>query len=203
MAGVKTVLSSGLLYYAAASLLDSNFAPLAWGSTALCIWLLFILAKGWDNLQRSDKCHLAWGWTSACAFMVFVSVYDPSFKVRLPWTPPHSTHTRIAGWPCSIRILTLKPWPQHYRLRACCALALQAWGDVYYYCGEQMQYCTCDLRWNLAGWFKAFGLWNFLLSGALAVQKLVIHAGLKGLLPGPSMAQQTAFDCKDNQGGRD
>ncbi len=86
MARLKVLLSSGLVYFAAASLVDSNFAPLAWGSTAWCVWLLFILAKGWENLQRSDKCHLAWGWTSASAFMVFVSIYDPSFKVHLPRT---------------------------------------------------------------------------------------------------------------------
>lgn len=55
---------------------------------------------------------------------------------------------------------------------------------MYYFCGSQGRYCSCDLRWNLAGWYKAAVLWNFVLTSSLAVQKLVIQEGLKGLLPG-------------------
>jgi hypothetical protein len=57
-------------------------------------------------------------------------------------------------------------------------------GDVYFFCGPQMQYCTCGFRWNVAGWAKAFILWNFVLSAALGVQRLIIQLGLCGLLPG-------------------
>lgn len=64
---------------------------------------------------------------------------------------------------------------------------IQGWGDVYYFCGEKLEYCTCDMRWNLQGWSKAFILWNFILSAAVAAQKLCIHAGLKGLLPGKAI----------------
>ena len=47
-----------------------------------------------------------------------------------------------------------------------------------------MRFCTCDFKWNLAGWRKAFTLWNFVLTMALGLQKLAIRAGLNGLLPG-------------------
>lgn len=57
-------------------------------------------------------------------------------------------------------------------------------GDVYFFCGPKMQYCTCNFRWNIAGWYKAFVLWNFVLSTALGVQRLIIQLGLCGLLPG-------------------
>ena len=65
-----------------------------------------------------------------------------------------------------------------------CAASLQSWGDVYFFCGPEMQYCTCDLEWNLDGWLKALVLWNFVLASVLAVQKLIIAVGLNGLLPG-------------------
>lgn len=57
-------------------------------------------------------------------------------------------------------------------------------GDVYFFCGPQMQYCTCGFRWNFAGWYKAIVLWNFVLSAAVGVQRLIIQLGLCGLLPG-------------------
>jgi hypothetical protein len=63
-------------------------------------------------------------------------------------------------------------------------LCLQGWGDVYYFCGRHMQYCTCNLSWNLLGWVKACILWNFVLSSGLGAQFLCIHLGLNGLLPG-------------------
>ena len=65
-----------------------------------------------------------------------------------------------------------------------CAPAAQSWGDVYYFCGPDLRFCTCDFRWNLAGWCKALVLWNFVLSSALGLQKLAIRLGLDGLLPG-------------------
>lgn len=40
------------------------------------------------------------------------------------------------------------------------------------------------MKWNYEGWAKAFVLWNFILSSSVAVQKLIIHIGLIGLLPG-------------------
>lgn len=61
---------------------------------------------------------------------------------------------------------------------------LQDWGDVYYFCGDDLRYCTCNFRWNALGWMKAVILWNFVLSAALGIQRLAIQVGLKGLLPG-------------------
>ena len=64
------------------------------------------------------------------------------------------------------------------------AACSQDWGDVYYFCGKSLQYCTCNFRWNALGWLKAGILWNFILSAALGLQRLAIQIGLTGLLPG-------------------
>lgn len=77
------------------------------------------------------------------------------------------------------------------QLTCSCNLLVLA-GDVYFFCGPQMQYCTCGFRWNLAGWSKAFILWNFVLSAALGVQRLIIQLGLCGLLPGGLAAAAAA-----------
>lgn len=61
----------------------------------------------------------------------------------------------------------------------CCAA-----GDVYYFCGSRMQYCTCSYRWNLAGWGKAAVLWAFVLSTVFGMQRLLVELVLQGLLPG-------------------
>ncbi len=45
--------------------------------------------------------------------------------------------------------------------------AAQSWADVYYFCGSDLQYCTCDFTWNARGWGKALLLWNFVLTAAL------------------------------------
>jgi hypothetical protein len=63
------------------------------------------------------------------------------------------------------------------------------WGDVYFFCGNQLEYCTCNFRWNLAGWMKATVLWNFVLTAALGAQRLAIQVGLDGLLPGMHLNQ--------------
>jgi hypothetical protein len=73
-----------------------------------------------------------------------------------------------------------------WRLTAGALETAQSWGDVYYFCGPDLRFCTCDFRWNLAGWGKALVLWNFVLSSALGLQKLAIRLGLDGLLPGPA-----------------
>jgi hypothetical protein len=42
----------------------------------------------------------------------------------------------------------------------------------------------CGFRWNLRGWNKAYVVWSFIITTAIAVQKLAIIIGLDGLLPG-------------------
>lgn len=61
---------------------------------------------------------------------------------------------------------------------------LQGWGDVYFFCGPEHEYCTCSFRWNLLGWWKAATLWNFSIATAVGLQKLALQLGLGGLLPG-------------------
>ncbi|GLI65396.1 hypothetical protein VaNZ11_008952 [Volvox africanus] len=60
----------------------------------------------------------------------------------------------------------------------------KGWQSVYYFCGHELQYCTCNFRWNVWGWVKAVVLWKFVLSATLGAQALIIQAGLGGLLPG-------------------
>ena len=81
LAWIQSLLSCILVYAILASSIQSNFAPLSWGQSSFCIWLLFALSKGWTAMQRSDRYHLCWGWLSVAAFISFVGVYDTSFKV--------------------------------------------------------------------------------------------------------------------------
>ncbi|KAK9858813.1 hypothetical protein WJX84_002650 [Apatococcus fuscideae] len=69
----------------------------------------------------------------------------------------------------------------------------KGWGDVYYFCGSRLQHCTCNFRWNLSGWVKALVLWNFVLSSALGLQKLLAQLGLDGLLPGEEVVTKDSF----------
>ena len=53
----------------------------------------------------------------------------------------------------------------------------QSWADVYYFCGPDLQYCTCDFTWNARGWGKALLLWNFVLTAALVRPRAPRRAG--------------------------
>lgn len=85
--------------------------------------------------------------------------------------------------------------PSHWRrgqrvCSACCPCA----GDVYYFCGSRMQYCTCGYRWNLAGWNKAIVLWGYVLTTTLGVQRLLVQLVLQGLLPGEQLQQPALME---------
>uniref|UniRef100_A0A7R9VBC0 RING-type domain-containing protein n=1 Tax=Chlamydomonas euryale TaxID=1486919 RepID=A0A7R9VBC0_9CHLO len=69
----------------------------------------------------------------------------------------------------------------------------RGWGDVYFFCGRRLQYCTCGFRWNALGWVKATVLWNFVLTAALGAQRLAIQVGLNGLLPGEEVVTKESF----------
>ena len=71
--------------------------------------------------------------------------------------------------------------------------SFQSWSSVYFFCGPNYEYCTSSFRWNIHGWRKAFVLWNFCLSFALALQRLAIEAGLGGLLPGEEAVTRESF----------
>ena len=67
----------------------------------------------------------------------------------------------------------------------------QGWGDVYFFCGSDYRYCRCDFTWNFDGWVKALVIWSFVVTACLGMQKLVIHIGLNGLLPGELVQPRT------------
>lgn len=72
-------------------------------------------------------------------------------------------------------------------------LSFTGWSSVYYFCGPSMEYCNANYSWNLKGWRKATALWNFGLSSALGVQRLLIEVGLGGLLPGEEAIPRECF----------
>ncbi|MEW5308759.1 MAG: hypothetical protein WDW38_000693 [Sanguina aurantia] len=69
----------------------------------------------------------------------------------------------------------------------------QGWGDVYFFCGPNIEFCTCNMRWNTAGWIKALAISNFVLSAMLGVQRCALQFGLHGLLPGEEQVTRDAF----------
>eukprot|EP00884_Botryococcus_braunii_P017767 jgi/Botrbrau1/4674/Bobra.33_2s0038.2 len=69
----------------------------------------------------------------------------------------------------------------------------KGWGDIYYFCGTDMQYCEPSFSWNLRGWGKAAVMWSFVLSAALGLQKLAIQVCLDGLLPGEEVVTKESF----------
>ncbi len=64
---------------------------------------------------------------------------------------------------------------------------------MYYFCGSDLQFCTCNFKWNVAGWIKAGVLWSFVLTSALGVQRMFIQFGLQGLLPGEDVVTRESF----------
>lgn len=123
------------------------FGPVCWTLCSLAVWLLYVLARGWEGMGRWDRQQFLWGIFSIFAFANFLQ-RDPEFK---------------------------------------------GWGDVYFFCGRQLQYCSCNFRWNVYGWLKATVLWNFVLTSALGAQRLAIQVGLNGLLPGARGNAQAAI----------
>ena len=123
-----------------------------------------------------DKVHLLWGVGSIMALYNYVegtaSAGKP-FQVGL-----HEQDSASQATDTSV---------QHSSLLAKqsdVGVVIQDWGDVYYFCGSDYYYCRCDFTWNAEGWAKAFILWSFVVTASLGLQKLVIHSGLHGLLPG-------------------
>jgi hypothetical protein len=82
--------------------------------------------------------------------------------VNMP--PGHAASLGVHGCVC------------HHGARAACALsvrsahllhtpqllwlAVQGWSDVYFFCGDQLQFCSCNFRWNALGWAKVSASWQ-------------------------------------------
>eukprot|EP00210_Caulerpa_lentillifera_P006184 g5908.t1 len=69
----------------------------------------------------------------------------------------------------------------------------EGWGDVYFFCGYNHEYCSCSFHWNIYGWWKAFALWNFSIAFAFGLQKLALLLGLGGLLPGEEVVTRDSI----------
>ncbi|KAK9818153.1 hypothetical protein WJX72_007878 [[Myrmecia] bisecta] len=69
----------------------------------------------------------------------------------------------------------------------------KGWADVYYFCGGELELCDCDFSWKAGAWVKAAVLWNFVLSAALGLQKLIVEVGMEGLLAGEEVVTKESF----------
>ncbi|KIY95205.1 hypothetical protein MNEG_12756 [Monoraphidium neglectum] len=125
---------------------------------------------------------ITWVLASAAAWTAHLQLRS---RVR-PWGGPLTEGEKLlVGWgygSCVFLMALLEEDP-----------SFQGWGDVYFFCGRDMQYCTCDFRWNKIGWFKAAVLWNFVLSSALGAQRLLVQLALNGFLPGEESVTFESF----------
>eukprot|EP00882_Tetradesmus_deserticola_P018852 GHRQ01020249.1.p1 GENE.GHRQ01020249.1~~GHRQ01020249.1.p1 ORF type:complete len:249 (+),score=89.12 GHRQ01020249.1:30-776(+) len=135
--------------------------------------LLAVAAAAATQQQGTLFPPVSWPQISVCIWLAYSVLRQGDHDRRGVWW----------GWLSACAMLCFLMYDSSFR----------SWGDVYFFCGPQMQYCTCGFRWNLAGWSKAFILWNFVLSAALGVQRLIIQLGLCGLLPGEEVVTRESF----------
>lgn len=69
--------------------------------------------------------------------------------------------------------------------------SFRGWGDVFYFCGREYEFCTCGLSWNLLGWYKAAVIWLFVLLSAAGARHLILLVVLGGTLPGDEHVRPT------------
>ncbi len=104
---------------------SSQAGPVMWASLSLSAWVLYLLARGkWSDLSHWDKQQLFWAIGSLLAFLLFLKASDRPSDGHSAWH--HLPHTQIDP-------------------------AFRSWGDVYFFCGSRLQYCSCDFHWNLGG----------------------------------------------------
>ena len=62
------------------SLDDTVMSPPAWGVVSACVWLTYIVSRGWHTLSVWDRRQFLWGIVSAICFLYYLQ-YDPEFQV--------------------------------------------------------------------------------------------------------------------------
>ena len=128
-----------------------------------------ILAFSTGALVKDAYSTHSWAVVSLCTWLLFF------ISLR---GQPTKQDKQQAAWGClSIAAFAHFLWRHP---------SFTSWSDVYFFCGPNLEFCSCNLDWNTEGWMKAIVLWNFVLSSTLALQKLLIEVGLQGLLPGQS-----------------
>jgi len=179
--------------------LCADWGPGAWCAASAVVHTWYALARGCSRMTRCDWCHAAWAAASCSALASFVAYHDPSFQVRWPRSQlPRSARRRLSAAACRPARPRSQPaqtrggraaWLRALLLLACAAAAAaacrvqtgparaQSWADVYYFCGPDLQYCTCDFTWNARGWGQALLLWNFVLTAALVRPRAPRRAG--------------------------
>lgn len=71
-----------LATYSAVSLEPGRILPpSSWPAVSVCIWMAFVLVRGWEHMSIWDKRQLLWGVLAAIAFQRFL-LLDPEFKVQ-------------------------------------------------------------------------------------------------------------------------
>ena len=138
--------------------------PWSWVVMSCSVQVSCLILRGWSRMDVWERRIFLWSMVSILSFIHFL-LMDPTFS---------------------------------------------GWESVYHFCSgpssgvvgfipgtessdESFAYCTLNFRWNMAGWRKAISLWNFMLSGALGVQRLCIELGFGGLLPGEEAIPRECF----------
>lgn len=138
-----------------------------------------LLAYGVANMLSNDASPFSWVVASTMVWSTFL-VGASRQDVRQAWP--------IIFW-AAASILAFVAF-----LKA--DSSFRGWSDIYYFCSsanKSVDYCTCDLSWNWNGYRKFAIIWNFVLTAALGVQKLVVTFLLDGLLPGEEMVTKESF----------
>ena len=149
---------------------------------------LFVLGSvySWAKVPLSSP----WGWVIMSGYVHAASIV----LGRKGWSAMDVWEKRIFMWSV-VSILSFV----HFLLMD---WTFSSWESVYYFCGgpgfggstvDAVKYCSLNYRWNMAGWRKAMSLWNFVLSSALGLQKLLIEVAFGGLLPGEEAIPRECF----------
>lgn len=169
----------------------------------------------WCRLVEWVHCTLGSSkmWSGA-VFMMCLVMYSASILEMNPWSwVVMSSGIQVAclsmrGWS------SMDVWEKRIFLWSMVSLVsfvhflsmdptFVGWESVYHFCTgpsrsntatvDVVHYCTLTFRWNMAGWRKAISLWNFILSGAIGLQRLCIEVGFGGLLPGEEAIPRECF----------
>lgn len=138
-----------------------------------------LLACGVGNMISTNATPSSWVVAAAAVWLTFVTCASQG-EVRQAWA------SVFWGLASTIAFATFLQTDRSFK----------GWADIYYFCSsaqEPLVYCSCDLSWSWSGYRKFLIIWNFVLSVALGVQKLVVTFLLDGLLPGEEMVTKESF----------